>query len=152
AAVERLAAAAIKAGVPLASHDDDSPVERAHFHALGCRLSEFPIDRATASEAVEAGDAVLLGAPNVMRGRSHLNRLPAADAAAAGLCSVLTSDYYYPALLHAPFLLDQRGALPLAKAWNLVSYNAARAVGLADRGAIAPGLRADFAVVDDSDP
>ena len=152
AAVERLAAAAVKAGIALASHDDNSPEERAYFRALGCRISEFPIDRATAAHAIAAGDATVLGAPNVMRGGSHLNRLAAAEAAATGLCSVLTSDYYYPALLYAPFVLQQRGTLPLAKAWDLISRNAARAVGLADRGAIAPGLRADVVLIDDSDP
>ena len=151
AAVERLAAAAVTAGIPIASHDDDSPEERAHFRALGCRISEFPIDRVTAADAIAAGDATVLGAPNVMRGGSHLKRLAAAEAAAAGLCSVLTSDYYYPALLHAPFLLEQRGTLPLSRAWDLVSRNAARAVGLADRGTIAPGLRADLIRVDNSD-
>ena len=151
AVVERLAKAAVKAGTPLASHDDDTPEERAYFRALGCRISEFPADRATASEAVAAGDATVLGAPNVMRGGSHLNRLGAAEAAAAGLCSVLASDYYYPALFHAPFLLARCDALPLPKAWELVSRNAARAVGLTDRGVIAPGLRADLVLVDDSD-
>ena len=151
AAVARLATAALKAGIPIASHDDDSPEERTHFRALGCRISEFPVDRATAADAIAAGDTTVLGAPNVMRGGSHAKRLAAGEAAAAGLCSVLTSDYYYPALLHAPFLLEQRGALSLAEAWDLVSRNAARAVGLADRGAIAPGLRADLVLVDDSD-
>ncbi|HML12581.1 MAG TPA: alpha-D-ribose 1-methylphosphonate 5-triphosphate diphosphatase [Xanthobacteraceae bacterium] len=152
ATVERLAAAAIKAGIPLASHDDDSPEERAHFRTLGCRISEFPINHATATDAIAADDVTVLGAPNIMRGGSHRKGgLAAAEAVAAGLCSVLTSDYYYPALLHAPFLLEQRGTLPLAKAWDLVSRNAARAVGLADRGAIAPGLRADLVLVDDSD-
>jgi alpha-D-ribose 1-methylphosphonate 5-triphosphate diphosphatase len=151
AAVERLAAAAVRAGIPIASHDDASPEERARFRALGCRISEFPIDRATAADAIAAGDATVLGAPNVMRGGSHAKRLAATEAAAAELCSVLTSDYYYPALLHAPFLLEQRGTLPLARAWDLVSRNAARAIGLADRGAIAPGLRADLVLIDDSD-
>jgi alpha-D-ribose 1-methylphosphonate 5-triphosphate diphosphatase len=151
AAVERLATVAVKAGIPIASHDDTSPEERAHFRALGCRISEFPIDRATATEAIAAGDATVLGAPNVMLGGSHVKRLGAAEAAAAGLCSVLTSDYYYPALLHAPFLLERLGALPFTKAWDLVSSNAARAVGLTDRGAIAPGLRADLVLIDDRD-
>jgi alpha-D-ribose 1-methylphosphonate 5-triphosphate diphosphatase len=151
AAVARLASAAVKAGVPIASHDDDSPQTRARFRALGCRISEFPFDRDTAAEAIAAGDTTVLGAPNVMRGGSHARRLSASEAAAAGLCLVLTSDYYYPALLHAPFLLEQQGALSFAKGWDLVSRNAARAVGLADRGAIAPGLRADLVLVDDSD-
>lgn len=151
AAVERLAAAAVKAGIPIASHDDASPEMRARFRALGCRISEFPIDHATAADAIAAGDVTVLGAPNVMRGGSHVKRLAAAEAAAAGLCSVLVSDYYYPAMLLAPFLLEERGALPFAKAWDLVSRNAAQAVGLTDRGAIAPGLQADLVLVDDSD-
>ena len=60
---------------------------------------------------------------------------------------ILASDYYYPALMHAPFQLSQDGVLPLADAWQLVSRNPARAVGLADRGEIAIGQRADFTVV-----
>jgi alpha-D-ribose 1-methylphosphonate 5-triphosphate diphosphatase len=63
AALERLAAAAVNAGIPIASHDDDSPEVRAHFRALGCHISEFPIDRATAADAIAAGDATVLGAP-----------------------------------------------------------------------------------------
>jgi alpha-D-ribose 1-methylphosphonate 5-triphosphate diphosphatase len=71
--------------------------------ALGCRMAEFPIDHATASEAIVGGDATVLGAPNVIRGGSHLNR-PGAAEAAAGLCSVLRSDYYYPWLYLIPLL------------------------------------------------
>jgi alpha-D-ribose 1-methylphosphonate 5-triphosphate diphosphatase len=150
-AMARLAASARKAGLPIASHDDDSPAERAQFRALGCRICEFPVDRATAREGIDSGDAIVLGAPNVVRGGSHARRLGAAEAAREGLCTVLTSDYYYPTLLHAPFILAQTGALPFGKAWNLVSKNAADAVGLTDRGSIAPGLRADLLLVDDRD-
>jgi alpha-D-ribose 1-methylphosphonate 5-triphosphate diphosphatase len=38
--------------------------------------------------------------------------------------------------------------LDLAASWRLVSTNAARAAGLADRGAIAAGQRADLLLVD----
>jgi len=62
---------------------------------------------------------------------------------------VLTSDYYYPAPLAAALRLAQAGILPLARAWNLVSRNPARAAGLRDRGSLAPGMRADAIVVDD---
>jgi alpha-D-ribose 1-methylphosphonate 5-triphosphate diphosphatase len=68
-----------------------------------------------------------------------------------GLCSVLASDYYYPAPLLAAFALCARGVLPLERAWMLVSQTPARAVELADRGEIAPGQRADLIVVDASE-
>ena len=151
AAMARLAAAAEAAGLPIASHDDNSPEERARFRALGCRICEFPIDRATARNGIDAGDAIVLGAPNVVRGGSHARRLGAAEAAGEGLCTVLTSDYYYPTLLHAPFILARQGRLPFGEAWDLVSKNAAASVGLTDRGAIAPGRRADLLLVDDRD-
>ncbi len=152
AAVARLAQAAAQAGLPTASHDDDTPEERLAFRDLGCRICEFPKDEATARTAVGGGDWVILGAPNVMRGKSHIGRLGAIDGVAAGLCSILTSDYYYPMLLLAPFRLAETGVATLAKAWDLVSRNPARAVGLADRGEIAPGRRADLVLVDVSDP
>ena len=152
AAMARLAEAAREAMIPMASHDDDSPAMRQNYRALGCRLSEFPVDQDTARSAVEAGETVILGGPNVVRGGSHAARLPAAESAEAGLCSVLTSDYYYPALLQAACILAGRGTLPFADCWALVSRNPARAAGLADRGEIAPGRRADLILVDDSEP
>jgi len=48
-------------------------------------------------------------------------------------------------LLHAAFdLPDRVPSISLPQAVALVTANPARAVGLADRGAIAPGLRADL--------
>jgi alpha-D-ribose 1-methylphosphonate 5-triphosphate diphosphatase len=58
----------------------------------------------------------------------------------------------YPTLLQAVYVLAGRGTLPFAECWTLVSRNPARAAGLADRGEIAPGRRADLILVDDSDP
>jgi alpha-D-ribose 1-methylphosphonate 5-triphosphate diphosphatase len=148
----RLAAAAARRALPMASHDDDSLDTRMRFRALGCRISEFPLDAATARGAMATGDIVVLGAPNVIRGGSHAGRLGAAEAIRLGLCSVLTSDYYYPAQLHAAFALVRAGIVPLGAAWDLISANAAAAAGLADRGAIAAGRRADLVLVDDRDP
>ncbi|MBV9117142.1 MAG: hypothetical protein JOY63_07235, partial [Acetobacteraceae bacterium] len=54
---------------------------------------------------------------------------------------------YYPAMLHAALRLAE-GALGLARAWALVSTAPADAAGLADRGRIREGLRADVVVVD----
>ncbi len=152
AAIERLARRAVAAGIPCASHDDETPEMRRWFHDLGCRICEFPVDEATAREGMDAGDWVVLGSPNLIRGASHCGRLLAADAVARGLCSILTSDYYYPALLRAPFRLAEMGLLTFPEAWRLVSANPARAAGLQDRGDIAPGHRADIIVVDDRIP
>ncbi|MCA3184587.1 MAG: amidohydrolase family protein, partial [Cupriavidus sp.] len=71
---------------------------------------------------------------------------------AAGLCTVLASDYYYPAPLQAAFKLVQLGVCSLPEAWHLVSRNPARAAGLRDRGALVPGMRADAVLIDDSLP
>jgi alpha-D-ribose 1-methylphosphonate 5-triphosphate diphosphatase len=71
---------------------------------------------------------------------------------ARGLCSILASDYYYPAPLLAAFRLAATGVAPLERAWSLVSAAPARAMGLADRGTIAAGKRADLILVDAGDP
>jgi alpha-D-ribose 1-methylphosphonate 5-triphosphate diphosphatase len=52
----------------------------------------------------------------------------------------------------AAFRLADDGILPLTKAWDLISAAPARAVGLADRGVLAAGKRADIVLVDDELP
>lgn len=146
--IARLASAARAQGLPMASHDDASPAQRADWHALGCGIAEFPLDITTAAAARAAGAEVMMGAPNVLRGGSHDHRLSATEAVRAGHVTLLSSDYHYPALTAAPFRLR----LDLREAWPLVSANPARAAGLADRGRIASGLRADLALVDDTLP
>ena len=148
ASIERLAKAARASGVPLLSHDDTSPDQRRWFRSLGCRLAEFPTNLETAQDAAAAGDHVVLGAPNVVRGCSHTGWIKAADMVAQGLCSILASDYYYPAPLLAPFRLASDEVAPLEDAWALVSQTPAAALGLADRGVITDGRRADLILVD----
>ncbi len=147
--IARLAQAARGAGVPMLSHDDMSPAMRRDFRGLGVAVAEFPIDEATAREAAAHGEAIVFGAPNVVRGGSHTGCPAAEEMVRAGLCTILASDYYYPALLHAPFLLARNGSAPFADAWRLVSQAPAQALGLDDRGVIAPGKRADLILVED---
>ncbi|MDR3533461.1 MAG: alpha-D-ribose 1-methylphosphonate 5-triphosphate diphosphatase [Rhodopila sp.] len=147
-ALDRIAAAARATGLPMASHDDDSITVRDEFRARGARICEFPMAEDVGRAAVEAGDFVAMGCPNVVRGGSHLGWASAARLAEAGICSVLTSDYFYPAMMRAAFVLAARGVLDLAQAWALISENPARAGGLTDRGVIAAGKRADLVVVD----
>jgi alpha-D-ribose 1-methylphosphonate 5-triphosphate diphosphatase len=148
ASIERIAQAACAHGIPLLSHDDASPDQRRWFRARGCRLAEFPTTVETAQEAASHGDDIVLGAPNVVRGGSHIGWIDAKDMVARGLCSVLASDYYYPAPLLAAFRLAAESVLPLHAAWALVSATAAKAAGMPDRGTIASGRRADLILVD----
>lgn len=152
AAIAHLSAAARAAGVPMLSHDDETPSMREDYHRLGCRVAEFPKNEETARRAVELGNPVVMGAPNVVRGGSHNGAVGAQAMVEAGLCQVLASDYYYPAPLLAAYRLAATQALPLEQAWRLVSLNPARAAGLHDRGEIAEGRRADLVMVDDSVP
>ncbi|HBK08748.1 MAG TPA: alpha-D-ribose 1-methylphosphonate 5-triphosphate diphosphatase [Acetobacteraceae bacterium] len=148
AGLERIAAAAREAGLPMASHDDDAVAVRDRYRCLGARICEFPMAEEVGAAAVAAGDFVAMGCPNVVRGGSHLGWASAARLAEQNVCTVLTSDYYYPAMIRAAFVLAQRGKLDLAGAWGLISENPARAGGLMDRGVIADGKRADLVVVD----
>jgi alpha-D-ribose 1-methylphosphonate 5-triphosphate diphosphatase len=148
AALDRIAAAARAAGLPMASHDDDSIAVRDSFRARGARICEFPMAEEVGQAAVAAGDFVAMGCPNVVRGGSHLGWASAARLAEAGICTVLTSDYYYPAMMRAAFVLADRAVLDLAQAWTLISENPARAGGLTDRGTIEAGKRADLVIVD----
>ncbi len=150
--IARIAAAARKAGLPMASHDDDTAASRERFRSLGARICEFPMAEEVGIAARAAGDFVVMGAPNVVRGGSHIGWASATELIGSGICNVLASDYFYPALLQAPFLLAARANLDLAAAWELVAGNPAAAAGLTDRGRIAPGLRADLLLVDPSPP
>jgi len=150
--IARLAEVARSANVRMLSHDDEGPEMREAFRCLGVGIAEFPISEATAREAARGGDAIVFGAPNVVRGGSHTGWTKAADMIAKGLCSILASDYYYPAPLLAAFRLAADGVLPLPQAWALISSAPAAAAGLADRGVLSAGYRADVVLIDDRVP
>lgn len=147
-ALDGLAKVLLAQGVRLGSHDDRSEAERAAWRARGVRISEFPETLEAAEAARAGGDAIVMGAPNVVRGSSHNGNLSAIEAVAMGLCDVLASDYHYPSLRRAAFLLSDGGICDFAGAWRLISEGPARVLGLHDRGRLAPGMRADLVVMD----
>lgn len=147
ASIARLAAAARAAGVPALSHDDMTPQMRRWYRDLGVTVAEFPIDEETTREAAAHGEPIVFGAPNVVRGGSHTGCPAAEEMVRQGLCTILASDYYYPALPLAPFILAERGAASFEAAWKLVSQGPAEALGLFERGVIAPGKRADIVLI-----
>jgi alpha-D-ribose 1-methylphosphonate 5-triphosphate diphosphatase len=128
-------------GIPLASHDDEDPAEVRRNAADGIRVSEFPVTLDAALEAARIGVAVIAGAPNIVRGGSHSGNVAAMDLVRAGAVDVLASDYVPPALIEAAFLTAAEIGLPRAIA--TITFAPAALCGMADRGRLAPGLRAD---------
>ncbi|HBV55597.1 MAG TPA: alpha-D-ribose 1-methylphosphonate 5-triphosphate diphosphatase [Rhodobacteraceae bacterium] len=133
-------------GVVVGSHDDRTFDDRASARSYGAALSEFPCTAVAAEAAFSAGEPVIMGAPNVVRGGSHDGNASATQFARMGWVSALASDYHYPAPRLAALAL--KSELGLQKAWGLISEGPARILGLSDRGQIAPGLRADLLITD----
>lgn len=146
--IRAMAESARAKGVAMLSHDDTQAETRAFYRAVGATVSEFPMTIGPVADARAAGDLVIFGAPNAVRGGSHIGSLAAADMVEAGLCDVLASDYYYPAMLAAVDRLDREKRADRLRLWSLVSAGPARAMKLSDRGGIAVGQRADVVLVD----
>lgn len=135
-------------GVRMGSHDDRSPEERDRWRLLGARIAEFPETADAVETAAKAGDGVIMGAPNLVRGGSHKGNVSAAEQVMMGHVTALASDYHYPSLVRAMRLLARSGVMDLAAAWPLVSSGPAGLLGLEDRGAFARGQRADLVVLE----
>jgi len=136
------------AGAPMLSHDDTRAETREYFRGLGASVAEFPMVMEAALAARAEGDIIIFGAPNAVRGGSHIGSLGAGDMVEAGLCDVLASDYFYPAMLAAVAQLDREKRADRLALWSLVSSGPARAMRLDDRGDIIVGKRADLVMVD----
>ncbi|MEM7597064.1 MAG: alpha-D-ribose 1-methylphosphonate 5-triphosphate diphosphatase [Pseudomonadota bacterium] len=135
-------------GVRMGSHDENTADARRWWHDLGVHICEFPETLAAAETARDLGDAVIMGSPNLVRGGSHKGNVSALDVVSMGLCDALASDYHYPSLRRAAFLLADSGVCDLASAWRLISEGPARVLGLMDRGRLVPGQRADLVVIE----
>lgn len=145
----RAADMAAQAGIPIASHDDDS-IEKLDYviQRLHASICEFPVELSVAQEAHRRGMQVVVGATNVLMGRSHSNNLSALEAIQNGCADILVSDYFPASILHAVFQLHEKGLLSLPDAVSMATYNPAKAVGVGDRlGSIEPGKYADLLLV-----
>jgi alpha-D-ribose 1-methylphosphonate 5-triphosphate diphosphatase len=131
--------------IPLASHDDTTAENVSDAIRDRVSVAVFPTTIEAARGLHQAGIGILMGAPNVVRGGSHSGNIAAVDLAREGLLDILSSDYIPSSLLMAALQLPQRvPAIDLASAIRTVTKTPAEAVGLADRGEIAPGKRADL--------
>lgn len=139
----RIAERALERGITLAAHDDATQAHVDESAEAGVRISEFPTTIEAARAARAAGQFVVMGAPNIVRGGSHSGNVAATSLLNLGLLDILSSDYVPASPIQAVFLLVARGDITLSQGAALVSANPARAAGLDDRGTIAPGKRAD---------
>lgn len=130
-------------GAVLASHDDTTDSDVAQSAAHGARFAEFPTTREAALACRARGIAVMMGAPNLIRGGSHSGNISAGLLAEEGLLDIVSSDYVPAALLSAALVLGDLWG-DLSRGIATVSAAPARAAGLRDRGEIAPGKRADL--------
>lgn len=149
--VETMSGVAAKArakGIPMLSHDDTQAETRKFYNAIGASASEFPMTMGPVDQARADGDLIIFGSPNAVRGGSHIGSLGAGDMVEAGLCDVLASDYYYPAMLAAVERLDREKRADRSALWSLISSGPAQAMGLDDRGEISLGKRADLVLVE----
>jgi alpha-D-ribose 1-methylphosphonate 5-triphosphate diphosphatase len=140
-------------GISMSSHDDDIPEKVRWAYDMGIQISEFPVTLAAAKTATELGMHVLMGAPNILRGKSLTSNLSGRDAITHGYCDLIASDHSPSNILHSVFMLYHLQMGELHELVNMVSYNPAKAVGLENQtGSIALGLAADLVLVDDSGP
>jgi len=138
-------ALAKRLGVPLASHDDTTDENVTDAIRDKVAVAEFPTTIEAARGLHEAGIAILMGAPNVVRGGSHSGNIAAADLAREGYLDILSSDYIPSSLLMGALQLPDRiPSITLPQAVRTVTKAPAKAVGLNDRGEIAKGKRADL--------
>ena len=135
-------------GTALASHDDATAEHVREAKADRVAIAEFPTTAEAAEASHAAGIKVLMGAPNLIRGGSHSGNVAAVELAATDTLDILSSDYVPSSLMMAAFDLPTRvPSFTLARAVRLVTKHPAEATGLADRGEIAPGKRADLVQV-----
>ena len=140
-----IASACAARGIAVASHDDATLAHVEESLGFGVKLAEFPTSFEAAEASHAAGLSVLMGAPNIVRGKSHSGNIAARDLAERGVLDVLSSDYVPFSLIHAPFVLaDEVESVSLPEALAMVTATPARTVGLVDRGRIEIGLRADL--------
>ncbi len=128
--------------IPLASHDDEEAEQVRRNAEDGIRVAEFPVTMEAAEEAARIGVGVVGGAPNIVRGGSHSGNVAMMDLVRAGAMDVLASDYVPPAMIEAAFIVAKEVGLP--RAIGMITAAPAAMCRLADRGTLAPGLRADL--------
>ena len=133
---------ATRLGAVLASHDDTTAEHVATSATNGVGFAEFPTTVEAAMACREQGIAVMMGAPNLIRGGSHSGNVAAEQLAKQDLLDIVSSDYVPSALLLSAFHLARIWD-DLPRAVATVTRNPAQAARLDDRGVLQIGMRGD---------
>lgn len=129
-------------GAVLASHDDTTADHVARSADQGAQFAEFPTTEEAARACRDHGIAVMMGAPNLIRGGSHSGNVAARSLAEADLLDIVSSDYVPSSLLSAALMLGDLWG-DTARGIATVTSAPSKAAGLNDRGSLAIGKRAD---------
>jgi alpha-D-ribose 1-methylphosphonate 5-triphosphate diphosphatase len=136
--------------VAIASHDDATTDHVQEALESGATIAEFPTTKEAAAEAHKQGLKILMGAPNIVLGRSHSGNISAMELVQRNQVDIFSSDYAPHSLLQAIFNIAQKMAKPLYQSIKLVTTNPAQAVNLLhNRGSLEVGKRADLITVHD---
>ncbi|ODU09841.1 MAG: imidazolonepropionase [Rubrivivax sp. SCN 71-131] len=156
----RVFAAAKRLGLPVKLHaeqlsDQGGAALAARLGALSCDHLEHLSAEGVAAMAAAGSVAVLLPGAYYFLRDTHLPPVPALRQ--AGVPMALATDHNPGTSPTLSLLLMLNMACTLFRltpeeAWRGITVHGARALGLADRGRLAAGLRADFAVWDAEHP
>lgn len=160
AQTERIFAAAQALGLPVKLHaeqlsNQEGAALAARYGALSCDHLEHL--SATGIAAMREAGTVAMLLPGAYYFLRDTTLPPVAALREAGVPIAIATDHNPGSSPTLSLLLMLNMACTLFRltpeeAWRGVTVNAARALGLADRGSLAAGLRADFAVWDAEHP
>lgn len=160
AQTERVFAAAKLQGLPIKLHaeqlsDSGGAQLAARYHAISCDHLEWLSDDGVQAMALAGTTAVLL--PGAFYFLRETRLPPVAKLRSAGVAMAISSDCNPGSSPCTSLLLMLNMACTLFRltpeeSLAGVTRNAARALGLNDRGVLAPGLRADFVLWDVKSP
>lgn len=134
----RIAEALDAVGARYGSLDDSGGDIRERYSMIGARLATRPAAYAAAAASRAMDNPVLIGAAQHGLGDDLLQ---------ARLGDALVSDGNWPAMAARALRLSGSDFADLPQVWPLVSSTSAEIMGLADRGTLDYGRRADLAVV-----
>lgn len=137
--------------IPLAFHDLETKKQLSFMLQNRIQIGEFPLNMDIAKEAFNSNIYNLVGAPNILKGKSHNNNASAIELLKKGWAKIICSDYYSPSLLVSLFLIPKISELSLSEAVCFASYYPAKAIGIDSMyGSISPGKIADIIIIDAS--
>jgi len=146
--IQKLVNTASEKNISIAYHDVESDEQLKWMKNNKISICEFPLNLDIAKKAIKQGMYCIVGAPNILKEKSHNNNLSAIKAIQSNGANIVCSDYYSCGLLHALFQLAFKHGIPLPRAISLATLNPAKALNISNcRGSISPGKYADIIIV-----